>query len=118
MLRTLLEYGDMSDTPYCRQGGWQLDFRDPTYDRQVVEFCLTVPLEEFLRGRPTALPGAAGHGGPAAGQHAEPEATGPSIRGLVREYGCGPRAGWRRRWSGCRALRWRAACLIWPACAR
>jgi asparagine synthase (glutamine-hydrolysing) len=50
MLRTLLEYGDVADTPMASQGGWQLDFRDPTYDRSIVEFCLTVPLEEFLRG--------------------------------------------------------------------
>jgi asparagine synthase (glutamine-hydrolysing) len=50
MLRTLLEYGDVADTPIASQGGWQLDFRDPTYDRHIVEFCLTVPLEEFLRG--------------------------------------------------------------------
>jgi asparagine synthase (glutamine-hydrolysing) len=50
MLRTLLENGDVADTPIAAQGGWQLDFRDPTYDRRVVEFCLTVPLEEFLRG--------------------------------------------------------------------
>jgi asparagine synthase (glutamine-hydrolysing) len=50
MLRALLEHGDIADTPIAAQGGWQLDFRDPTYDRRVVEFCLTVPLEEFLRG--------------------------------------------------------------------
>ena len=50
MLRALLEYGDVADTPMAAQGGWQLDFRDPTYDRSIVEFCLTVPLEEFLRG--------------------------------------------------------------------
>ncbi len=50
MLRTLLEYGDIADTPIAAQGGWQMDFRDPTYDRRVVEFCLTAPLEEFLRG--------------------------------------------------------------------
>jgi asparagine synthase (glutamine-hydrolysing) len=49
MLRTLLEYGDIADTPIAAQGGWQIDFRDPTYDRRVVAFCLTVPLEEFLR---------------------------------------------------------------------
>ena len=35
MLRTLLEYGDVADTPIAAQGGWQLDFRDPTYDRRV-----------------------------------------------------------------------------------
>jgi asparagine synthase (glutamine-hydrolysing) len=50
MLRTLLAYGDIADTTVASQGGWQLDFRDPTYDRGIVEFCLTVPLEEFLRG--------------------------------------------------------------------
>jgi asparagine synthase (glutamine-hydrolysing) len=50
MLRKLLEYGDMSETHIASQGGWQLDFRDPTFDREIVEFCLTVPLEEFLRG--------------------------------------------------------------------
>jgi asparagine synthase (glutamine-hydrolysing) len=49
MLRTLLEYGDIADTSLAAQGGWQLDARDPTYDREVVEFCLTVPLEEFVR---------------------------------------------------------------------
>jgi len=46
----LLEYGDMSETHVASQGGWQLDYRDPTFDRRVVEFCLTVPLEEFVRG--------------------------------------------------------------------
>jgi asparagine synthase (glutamine-hydrolysing) len=50
MLRTLLLYGDIADTPIAAQGGWQIDFRDPTYDRGIVEFCLTAPLEEFLRG--------------------------------------------------------------------
>jgi asparagine synthase (glutamine-hydrolysing) len=49
-LRTLLAYGDTSDTSVAPQGGWQLDSRDPTYDRRVIEFCLTVPLEEFVRG--------------------------------------------------------------------
>jgi asparagine synthase (glutamine-hydrolysing) len=49
-LRMLLAYGDTSDTNIAPQGGWQLDSRDPTYDRRVIEFCLTVPLEEFLRG--------------------------------------------------------------------
>jgi asparagine synthase (glutamine-hydrolysing) len=49
MLRALVEQGDMADTPIAAQGGWQMDFRDPTFDRHVVEFCLTVPLEEFLR---------------------------------------------------------------------
>ncbi len=50
LLRSQLASGDMSETHIASQGGWQLDYRDPTYDRRVVEFCLTVPLEEFLRG--------------------------------------------------------------------
>ncbi len=50
LLRTLLPYGGMSETHIASQGGWQLDYRDPTYDRRIIEFCLTVPLEEFLRG--------------------------------------------------------------------
>ncbi len=50
MLRNMLEYGDVSETHVASQGGWQLDFRDPTFDRGVIEFCLTVPLEEFVRG--------------------------------------------------------------------
>ena len=49
-LRTLLAYCDPGDFSIATQGGWQLDTRDPTYDRMVIEFCLTVPLEEFLRG--------------------------------------------------------------------
>lgn len=29
--------------------GWGLDMRDPTADRRLIEFCLTVPLEQYLR---------------------------------------------------------------------
>jgi asparagine synthase (glutamine-hydrolysing) len=50
MLRALLRCGDVSETSIAPQGGWQLDFRDPTFDKRVVEFCLTVPLEQFVRG--------------------------------------------------------------------
>jgi asparagine synthase (glutamine-hydrolysing) len=49
-LRTRLANYDTSDTSIAPQGGWQMDSRDPTYDRGVIEFCLTVPLEEFMRG--------------------------------------------------------------------
>jgi asparagine synthase (glutamine-hydrolysing) len=36
--------------------GWGLDGRDPTSDRRLVEFCLSVPDEQFLRdGIPRAL---------------------------------------------------------------
>jgi asparagine synthase (glutamine-hydrolysing) len=37
-------------------GGWGIDLRDPTADRRLVEFCLSVPLEQFLsRGVTRAL---------------------------------------------------------------
>lgn len=36
--------------------GWGIDTRDPTCDRRLVEFCLSVPPEQFLSmGRPAAL---------------------------------------------------------------
>ncbi len=31
-------------------GGWGIDMRDPTADRELVEFCLRVPAEQYLRG--------------------------------------------------------------------
>lgn len=31
-------------------GGWGIDVRDPTSDRRLVEFCLSVPPEQFLAG--------------------------------------------------------------------
>ena len=49
LLNALLKYGDVSDISIAPQGGWQLDYRDPTFDKRVVEFCLTVPLEQFVR---------------------------------------------------------------------
>ena len=30
-------------------GGWGLDQRDPTADRRLIEYCLSVPMEEYLR---------------------------------------------------------------------
>lgn len=30
-------------------GGWGIDMRDPTADRELVEFCLRVPAEQYLR---------------------------------------------------------------------
>ncbi len=36
--------------------GWQTDYRDPTADIRLLEFCLSVPTEQFLRnGMPRAL---------------------------------------------------------------
>jgi asparagine synthase (glutamine-hydrolysing) len=49
-LRNMLAYGHTSETHIGPQGGWQMDCHDPTYDRNIIEFCLSVPLEEFLRG--------------------------------------------------------------------
>jgi asparagine synthase (glutamine-hydrolysing) len=89
MLRTLLEYGDVSETPIASQGGWQLDFRDPTYDRRVVEFCLTVPLEEFLRGGQMRSLARRAMVGRIAASTLQPDQARPSIRGLVREPGGG-----------------------------
>ncbi|HEX9931692.1 MAG TPA: asparagine synthase-related protein, partial [Allosphingosinicella sp.] len=31
-------------------GGWGVEVRDPTGDRRLVELCLAIPPEEFLRG--------------------------------------------------------------------
>lgn len=37
-------------------GGWGLDLRDPSADRRLFEFCLSVPLEQYLHGgQPRAL---------------------------------------------------------------
>jgi asparagine synthase (glutamine-hydrolysing) len=37
-------------------GGWGIDLRDPTCDRRLVEFCLSVPPEHYLaHGQPAAL---------------------------------------------------------------
>ena len=50
LLNIFLKYANMSDSSVAAQAGWRLDFRDPTFDRRVIEFCLAVPLEQFLRG--------------------------------------------------------------------
>jgi asparagine synthase (glutamine-hydrolysing) len=31
-------------------GGWGVDVRDPTADRRLIEFCLSVPMRQYLRG--------------------------------------------------------------------
>ncbi len=37
-------------------GGWGIDVRDPSADRRLVELCLSIPAEQYLRGgRPRAL---------------------------------------------------------------
>ena len=91
------------------QGGWQLDSRDPTYDRGVIEFCLTVPLEEFLRGgqlRSLArramvgrLPSSTLQRTKRGLQSADWYLNLAAVRGRMA-----------RKLSGCGALLWRAAC--------
>lgn len=37
-------------------GGWGIDMRDPTCDRRLIEFCLSVPMRRYLHnGQPRAL---------------------------------------------------------------
>jgi asparagine synthase (glutamine-hydrolysing) len=37
-------------------GGWGIDYRDPTADRRLIEFCLNIPTEQFtVGGRPRSL---------------------------------------------------------------
>jgi hypothetical protein len=50
LLQRRLKHQDNAETQTAAQGGWRLDYRDPTLDRRVVEFCFTVPLEQFVRG--------------------------------------------------------------------
>jgi asparagine synthase (glutamine-hydrolysing) len=47
---------DLGNYHKATLGGWGIDSRDPTGDRRLIEYCLSVPLEEFLRdGRRRAL---------------------------------------------------------------
>lgn len=48
LLHFRLQHVDYSETTTAPQAAWKLDYRDPTFDRRVVEFCLRVPLEQFL----------------------------------------------------------------------
>lgn len=45
-----LRQGDPGNSNKGYLGGWGVDFRDPTADRRLVEFCLTIPPEQFLLG--------------------------------------------------------------------
>jgi asparagine synthase (glutamine-hydrolysing) len=47
---------DMGNYHKGMLGGWGVDVRDPTADRRLIEFCLSVPADQFLRaGLPRAL---------------------------------------------------------------
>ena len=52
----MIDRGDRGSWQKGMIAGWGLDVRDPTADRRLVEFCLSVPTEQFMRdGVPRAL---------------------------------------------------------------
>jgi len=56
MRRWVLERVDLGNSHKGVLAGWGIDMRDPTADRRLVEFCLSVPAEAFLRdGEPRGL---------------------------------------------------------------
>jgi asparagine synthase (glutamine-hydrolysing) len=42
--------GDVGNFVKGTLAGWGIDLRDPTADRRLVEYCLSIPTEEFLAG--------------------------------------------------------------------
>lgn len=53
----VLRRGDLGNYRKAALGGWRIDMRDPTADRRLIEFCLAVPTEQYLRdGVVKALP--------------------------------------------------------------
>jgi asparagine synthase (glutamine-hydrolysing) len=44
-----LRWGDPGNYTKGALGGWHIDYRDPTADIRLVEFCLGVPSDQFLR---------------------------------------------------------------------
>jgi asparagine synthase (glutamine-hydrolysing) len=48
--RRYFEANDGGDFRIGFLGGWGIDVRDPTCDRRLVEFCLAIPDDQFLRG--------------------------------------------------------------------
>ncbi len=52
----IMQMGDNANYAKGRLAHWQIDERDPTADRRLIEFCLSVPEEQFFRnGVPSAL---------------------------------------------------------------
>jgi asparagine synthase (glutamine-hydrolysing) len=52
----VMRRGDRGAAQKGALAGWGIDVRDPTSDRRLVEFCLAVPTDQFLRdGQPRAL---------------------------------------------------------------
>jgi asparagine synthase (glutamine-hydrolysing) len=53
----VLQRNDLGTFNKATLGGWRIDMRDPTADRRLVEFCLSVPTGQFMRdGVQRALP--------------------------------------------------------------
>lgn len=46
----LLEGTDFGNYNKGRLAGWGIDYRDPAADRKLIEFCLSVPTDQYLRG--------------------------------------------------------------------
>jgi asparagine synthase (glutamine-hydrolysing) len=56
MRRWALARADLGNWNKGTLAGWNIDYRDPTADRRLVEFCLSVPEEQFLiDGMPRSL---------------------------------------------------------------
>jgi asparagine synthase (glutamine-hydrolysing) len=44
-----IRWGDQGNYYKAILGGWGIDYRDPTADMRIVEFCLATPTDQFLR---------------------------------------------------------------------
>ena len=56
----MLHRVDLGNARKATLGGWGIDVRDPTADRRLIEFCFSVPTDQFYRdGLPRALARAA-----------------------------------------------------------
>ncbi len=87
MRRRAMAFRDLGAFTKGVLGGFGLDQRDPTADRRLVEFSLSVPTEDLRPGRTAASAEPAGPGRSAA--RCGPGSTRPRLswRGLARTYG-------------------------------
>ena len=51
--RLLIQRSESADVYTGARAGWQVDERDPTRDRRIIEFCFGIPPEQFLVGGQT-----------------------------------------------------------------
>jgi asparagine synthase (glutamine-hydrolysing) len=88
-------------------GGWGIDLRDPTADRRLVELCLSIPVEQYLRNGQTR----------ALARRAFADRLPPMVLGETRAgyQGADWHRGLRAHWSLAREETERIACL--PAAA-